>query len=262
MFEHYLDQHVPDRRRRLRLMVAAHLAALATTGALGFTWLMGKLQIAQVAPPTTTFVLVQMTLDTPLPPPPPPPPTPARSESQTRPEPDEPRDDAPPEDVTELLPPPKPRPGPVGSGPPTSTGTSSLPGMPGGVPGVPGIANLPPNLNPPGLPGPRPKPEQRPPVPLAVVQAQAIFTPNPDRDRLAATRAGMFDKRPGENETAFCVDASGHTIDIRTVKPFPNDPGVDAIIRATIKTWRFRPFMVDGRPVKTCTSQVFRITFK
>ena len=52
MFEHYLDHQVPDRRRRLRMLVAVHLAALTTTGAMGFTWLMGKLQIAQVAPPT------------------------------------------------------------------------------------------------------------------------------------------------------------------------------------------------------------------
>ena len=34
MFEHYLDQHVPDRRRRLRLTVAAHLAALTTAEAM------------------------------------------------------------------------------------------------------------------------------------------------------------------------------------------------------------------------------------
>jgi protein TonB len=49
---------------------------------------------------------------------------------------------------------------------------------------------------------------------------------------------------------------------VRTVKAFPGDPAVDEVIRSTIKTWRFRPFMVEGKAVKTCTSQVFRITFK
>ncbi|PCC70807.1 protein TonB [Nannocystis exedens] len=262
MFEHYLHQHVPDRRRRLRLVVAAHLAGLFTVGALGFTWLMGKLQIAQVAPPNANFVLVQMSLDTPLPPPPLPP-APARTEPEDKEVPEEPKpDDEPPEDFTELLPPPKPRPGPVGNGAPTATGTAPI-GVPGVATGIPGVHRLPPGFSTPTLAAPRqPKSEQRAPVPLAVVRAQAVYTPNPDQDRLAATRAGMFDKRPGENETSFCVDATGRTTEIRTVKAFPGDPAVDEVIRSTIKTWRFRPFMVEGKAVKTCTSQVFRITFK
>ncbi|WP_434421394.1 hypothetical protein [Nannocystis pusilla] len=200
MFEHYLDQHAPDRRRRLRLLVAAHLAALSTVGALGFTWLMGKLQIAQVAPPNASFVLVQMSLDTPLPPPPLPP-APARTEPEDKVVPEEPKpDDEPPEDFTELLPPPKPRPGPVGNGAPTATGTAPI-GVPGVSTGIPGVTGLPPGFNAPTLAAPRqPKSEQRAPVPLAVVRAQGVYTPNPDQARLAATRAGMFDKRPGENE--------------------------------------------------------------
>lgn len=261
MFEHYLHQHAPDRRRRLALALAAHLAALTTAGAIGFTWLMGKLQIAQVAPPTTSFVLVQMALDTPLPPPPLPP-APARAEPEDRPEPEEPPEDVMPEDVTELVPPPKPRAGPVGSGPPTATGKSPF-GVPGARVGVPGVNLLPGGFGPPTIATAKPKqPRQRPLVALSTVQARAVYTPSPDQGRLAATRAGMFDKRPGENETAFCVDASGHTAEIRTVRAFPGDPGVDAVIRETIKTWRFRPFMVEGKAIKTCTTQVFRITFR
>jgi len=260
MFEHYLVQQVPDRRRRLRMLVAVHLAALTTAGGMGFTWLMGKLQIAQVAPPNANFVLVQMTLDSPLPPPPLPP-APARTEPEDK-APEEPEpDDEPPEDVTELLPPPKPRPGPVGNGAPTATGAAPI-GVPGAGIGIPGVTRVPLNF-PTGVATARqPKPEQRAPVPLAVVRAQSVYTPNPDQDRLAATRAGMFDKRPGENETAFCVDAGGRTTEVRTVKAFPGDPAVDEVIRSTIKTWRFRPFMVEGKAIKTCTSQVFRITFK
>lgn len=263
MFEHYLHQHAPDRRRRLRLTVAAHLAALATAGALGFTWLTGKLQIAQVNPPNASFVLVQMALDTPLPPPPLPP-APARAEPEDRSEPEPP--DEPPEDIFEILelsPPPKPRAGPVGNGPPTATGTAAI-GVPGVGVGVPGINRLMPGgFGPPGVATARPaKPDARAPVPLAAVRAQAIYAPNPDQARLAATRAGMFDKRPGVNETSFCVDATGRTTQIRTVTPFPGDPAVDEVIRSTIKTWRFRPFMVEGKAIKTCTAQQFRITFR
>ena len=72
----------------------------------------------------------------------------------------------------------------------------------------------------------------------------------------------MIDRRPGENETAFCVDPQGRTVDVRTVKKFPGDPKVDEICRDTIKTWRFKPFLVDGKATRTCSIQVFNITFK
>jgi protein TonB len=261
MFEHYLSHHRPDRGRRLRMVIAAHLAGIATFSGLGFTWLMGKLQIAQVAPPSSTFVLVQMSLDTPLPPPIPP--APKLAEPQEKVEPEEPDDEVQPEDVSETLPPPpKPKAGPVGNGPPTATGTAPF-GVPGVGVGIPGVNRIP-GFIPIGtslIVKPQ-KQESRPPVPLSVVRSQAIYSPDPDRNKLAATRAGMFDKRPGENETAFCVDAAGRTTDVRTVKAFPSDPQVDEVIRATIKTWRFRPFMVEGKAMKTCTSQVFRISFK
>ncbi len=262
MFEHYLKQHEPDRKRRLRITIAAHLAALATASGLGFTWLMGKLQIAQVAPPTATFVLVQMSLDDP-PPPPPPPPAPMRAEPEVeRQEPEEPQDEIVPVDIIEPLKPPKPRPGPVGNGPPTSTGTAPI-GVPGVGVGVPGANRLPPGWTSTKLHTPeKKKTDERAPAPLSVVRSQAIYTPDPSRDRLAATRAGMFDKRPGENETGFCVDAAGRTTEVKTLRPFPGDPGVDEVIRATIKIWRFKPFMIEGKAMKTCTSQVFRISFK
>lgn len=259
MFEHYLHQHAPDPRRRLRLLVAAHIAAIGTVSALGFIWLMGKMQIAQVAPPTANFVLVQMSLDNP-PPPPPPPAAPPRSEPQDRPEPEEP-DTLQPEDVSEVLPPPRAKAGPVGNGLPTSKGTSPI-GVPGLSPGVPGV-NIPPGFTTARIATSQPpRQEQRAPVPLSVVRSQAVYTPNPEQARLAATRAGMFNKMPGENETGFCVDADGRTTEVRTIKAFPGDPAVDEVIRSTVKTWRFKPFLLQGKAVRTCTSQVFRISFK
>ncbi|NJK32685.1 MAG: hypothetical protein HC927_09900, partial [Deltaproteobacteria bacterium] len=97
--------------------------------------------------------------------------------------------------------------------------------------------------------------------PLSTVMAQATYAPDPDQKLLQATKAARFDKRGGTNTTSFCVDASGKTVDVKTVKKFPNDPQVDKIIADTIKKWRFKPFEVGGKAVKTCSERTFKITF-
>ena len=261
MFEHYLQHQAPDSTRRLRIAIAVNVAGFATAGLLGFMWVMDKMMIAQVAPPTTNYVMVQMAIES-FPPPPAPPAAPAiKTEDEVKPEPDE-DPLIPPETFTEDLPTPRPRPAKiVGNGLPNSTGTIPF----GGPPGVPGIKG--------GIPGLPPStttiatrtdtpPETRTPVPIATVRAQAIYAPHPDQAKLAATKAATFDHRPGANETAFCVDPQGRTVDVRTVKQFPGDPKIDEICRDTVKTWRFKPFLVAGKPTRTCSVQVFNLTFK
>jgi protein TonB len=261
MFEHYLQHQVPDNRRRWRVALAVNIAGFTTAGLLGFTWLMDRMLIAQVAPPTAHYVMVQMAMES-LPPPPPPPAAPAvRPEPEVDPVPDE-DPLTPPDSFVENLPSPKPRVAKItGNGAPDSKGTLpfgntlGIPGIPGGIPGLPrdiGIATRQES---------RPEPT-RAPLPIATVRAQAIYAPPPDQNKLGATKAGMFDRRAGENETAFCVDADGRTTDVRTTKKFPGDAKVDEICRDTIKTWRFKPFLVDGRPTRTCSVQVFNITFQ
>jgi len=261
MFEHYLHHQTPDTRRRWKLALALNVAGFATAGLVGFTWLMDKMMIAQVAPPTAHFVMVQMAMETLPPPPPAPPAAPAvKAEDDLKPEPDE-DPMIPPETFTETLPTPRARPARiVGTGLPTSTGTSPIGGpaglgIPGGIPGMPPITGI-------AVRQPSKPQETRTPLPIATVRAQAIYAPPPDQGQLGATRAATFDRRPGENETAFCVDPTGRTVDVRTVKKFPNDPKVDEICRDTIKTWRFKPFLVDGKPTRTCSIQVFNISFK
>lgn len=260
MFEHYLQHQVPDSRRRWRVALAVNVAGFATAGLLSFTWLMDKMMIAQVAPPTAHFVMVQMAMES-LPPPPPPPAAPA-----VKPEPDvEPVVDddplTPPDTFVETLP-SRPRIAKItGNGAPDSKGTLPF----GNTLGIPGIIGSPPGL-PPGT-GIATRHEATPaptraPLPIATVRAQGIYTPAPDQNKLGATKAGMFDRRPGENETAFCVDPDGRTTDVRTTKKFPGDAKVDEICRDTIKTWRFKPFLVDGRPTRTCSVQVFSISFQ
>jgi len=265
MFEHYLQHQIPDRRRRWRVALAVNVAGFATAGLVGFTWLMDKMMIAQVAPPTAQFVMVQMAMES-LAPPPPPPAAPA-----LRPEP-EPEDErvidddplTPPDSFVERLPPAsKPRVARVlGTGAPDSKGTLPF----GGPPGLTGlIGSVPGGL--PRDPGVATRQDSRPaatraPLPIAAVRAQALYTPAPDQHKLGATRAALLDRRAGENETSFCVDTDGRTTDVRTTRRFPGDPEVDEICRATVRTWRFKPFLVDGRPTRTCSVQVFNITFQ
>ena len=123
MFEHYLQHQAPDSTRRLRIAIAVNVAGFATAGLLGFMWVMDKMMIAQVAPPTTNYVMVQMAIES-FPPPPAPPAAPAvKTEDEVKPEPDE-DPLIPPETFTEDLPTPRPRPAKiVGNGLPNSTGT-------------------------------------------------------------------------------------------------------------------------------------------
>lgn len=261
MFEHYLKHQAPDSRRRWRVALSINIAGFATVSMIGFTWFADKMMVARVDAPSAHYVMVQMDMEA-LPPPPAPPAAPmAREEPEDERIPDE--DPVQPEDINEVIAPPKPKAVKVaGTGVPTSTGTSpignpqGIPGIPGGIPKIIGIGTgtIP-------ISRERPPTDARPPLPIAAVMAQAIYTPPPDRNRLSGTKAAMFDKRPGVNETSFCIDTEGHTVDVRTTRKFPGDPKIDDICRDTVKTWRFKSFKVDGRPVKTCSIQVFNISF-
>ena len=96
------------------------------------------------------------------------------------------------------------------------------------------------------------------PDPLRVLMQHAIYKPNPDGDALAATRAYQLGLS-GESETRFCIDKKGLPIEVKTVKNFPGDPHVDRICREALQSWRFKPVLVDGRPIKLCAVIVFNI---
>ncbi|HXU80088.1 MAG TPA: energy transducer TonB [Polyangia bacterium] len=48
-----------------------------------------------------------------------------------------------------------------------------------------------------------------------------------------------------------CTDRDGNVIEVTVMKGF--DPSVDAAFVAALRTWRYRPFLVDGRAVPFCT---------
>ena len=125
-------------------------------------------------------------------------------------------------------------------------------GIPGGVPGG-GIAKM-------GDSGAAKSVKK----PLEAVMAQSVFSPDPDQKRLSATKSGTFDKRPGDNKTSFCVNTLGKTVKVKTSKKFRegDDPKVDEICRQTVEKWRFKPFIVGGKPVEMCSTVTFKISFK
>lgn len=101
-----------------------------------------------------------------------------------------------------------------------------------------------------------------PTQPTTGVMANAIYAPNPDPAALQNTNTARFNKVNGISVVEFCVETNGETSGIRTIQKFPDDPQIDQILRETVAKWRFEPFMLDGKPIKTCSQKTFKLTFK
>ena len=91
--------------------------------------------------------------------------------------------------------------------------------------------------------------------------ANAIHTPDPDPKALQDTVAARFHRKDGVAVIGYCIDVQGRTTDFEVVEPFPGDPEIDEILIATMVTWRFKPFLVEGRPMKTCTKKTWKLKF-
>ncbi len=259
MFEHYMSyQYANPRLQRMR-GVAALLSAAITLSMVTFAWAANKMDIARVDPPTSDYLVFQLSLEDP-PPPPGPPPPPAhndRVDAGNHSEVSEIPDEAPPE---ESLAPPREAPTSLPKLRGGGSKRGGVPGIPGssiGVPGSPFGGGI-------GAPGVRRPHKDRadapPPSPIQAVLAQGIFTPKPDQKRLGATKAGMFDRRPCTNKTFFCVDPRGKVVDVRTTGRC-YDPQVNAICRDAVKHWRFKPFIVGGVAKRTCSTVHFDLEF-
>jgi protein TonB len=256
MFEHYMKYQGADPIRRRRLQMAAVISGVTTASLITFMWVANKMSIVRVDAPTVSYIMVQMAADEPPPPPPPPPPPSAADEVEQEVIPDEEvpleEDIVQPRETPESVPEQKGRKVPTGV----------RGGVPGGIPGgvVGGVLGG--SFGGGGVATKRDTSKNVAKQPIKSVMAQAIYSPDPDKKKLAGTKAGMFDKRPGINKTAFCVDKTGKTVAVRTVRKFPGDPMVDKICRDTVKKWRFKPFLAGGKPVKTCSTVEFNIKFQ
>lgn len=266
-FETYLAGQSTDPRARMRLQLAtmAALAAVSLGGVL--TWTFDRLGLERVSAPSVDYAVFFEIGDIPPPPSAAPPPRPQASATAVPEESDDeidPDPDVPLEDDLDLDP-VRPK--------NAARGEATIPGVPtGSGPGVPGATCLvPPCIGKdpigsafqPGVRRPVEKPEkdERVVEAIGVVKENAIFSPDPDDKKLARTKTGTFDRRPGTSTVSFCVDPGGKVVDVRTKSRFLGDPEVDRICRETVAAWRFRPFMVGGHAKKTCSTVSFQIRF-
>jgi protein TonB len=151
---------------------------------------------------------------------------------------------------TEAPPPPRPRPPP-----PPKPAERPLPRkVPEAPPPTPALEEPPKNLVPPPAPEPQPAPAPEPPPPPPPppkattafgnghTAARAIYQPVPkipadlQSEAMAAVAVARFQI------------ATDGTVTVELVKPTPN-PQVNRMIVDTLKTWKFFPEMLDGKPV-------------
>jgi hypothetical protein len=95
-------------------------------------------------------------------------------------------------------------------------------------------------------------------VPNSVLEARRIagdkrLVPR-DEDKLAMQKAG---KTQVVTTVKMCVNDAGKVDSTKLLKS-SGYPAYDAMIRAAIeKTWTYRPFTINGKPVAVCTSVMF-----
>jgi outer membrane biosynthesis protein TonB len=54
-----------------------------------------------------------------------------------------------------------------------------------------------------------------------------------------------------------CTDRDGNVIEVKVLRGF--DPTVDAAFVSALRTWRYSPFKIDGRPVPFCTNVAYSV---
>ncbi|PRQ06676.1 energy transducer TonB [Enhygromyxa salina] len=259
-FEHYLDHNRPNPKRAAMLTFAAAVAITGTTLMIAAGWVAGKMTIARVAPPSTEYILLALTAEQPPPPPPPPPPPAGSSVEEQKPDtneevPEEPEpiEETQPEKLPTKI--PEQKSGGAPQGIPNGVLGGQVGGVIGGIPiGKLGDRN-------PAIAVKPPSADTTTVKPLAAVMARAVYSPDPDKALLQQTKAARFDKRDGKSTIAFCIDANGSVVDVKTKVKFPGDPQVDDILRRTLKTWRFKPLEVGSKKLKTCTERTFSLKF-
>lgn len=91
-----------------------------------------------------------------------------------------------------------------------------------------------------------------------VVAAVTTYKPTPPVDAVARIvkeadiHDWMFITR-----VAFCVETDGTVSDVETFRG-TGLPGLDRLARASVATWQFRPYTVQGVPKRICSQAIFR----
>lgn len=259
-----MDGQAIDPRVRNRFLVSATLAIAAVTVVGTFSVLAQMMDIDRVVPPQVEDMLTMQVVvqGPPAAEPPPRPEPPVRNEAPADTTPHRVAS-APLEDVS--------RSGDDGAPPSDepSTGSKTKLGFgdgdaragpclpPACVVGVPKTGSGPFTGDGSGRPRNEPAPAAEP---IDVMRARAKYDPNPDAAELGRTPTGLGSRRPGSTTVAFCVATDG-TVDTAKVEKSFGDPQVDAIVRRTVKRWRFEPLRAGGKARRSCSAVTFRIEF-
>ena len=89
--------------------------------------------------------------------------------------------------------------------------------------------------------------------------ANGVYMPDPEPTKIqAALPPGHTD--PLRIRVDFCISTTGKVTDVKAVGD-ESAPKVGAVLVDTIRKWRFKPFIVNGEPIKACTQRTFTISF-
>ena len=257
MFDEYLQVQIIDPKRKWRMLMAMNISGAIAGFSLLLVWMTEKMQITRVEPPAANYVMVEMlNLPKPI--------LPIAQQIQRI------SSKAEATSVTSQKPnytTAKQNLGSKNSEPEQTDDAGETQTSKQGI-GIPGThecgatCNLIGSIHGQGSAVP-PTSNQasQPPKQIAFSRSQCIACADPEQKQLQATNAAHSGRAGGRNVTHYCISPSGQVTDVSTEKAFPGDPEVDRICRETVRKWRFKPSLVNGQPLKTCTSVTFNLHF-
>jgi hypothetical protein len=89
-------------------------------------------------------------------------------------------------------------------------------------------------------------------VPPTVARGQLAIDPQAERYRPQLPPAVMRSGMVMWVVAKLCAGADGQVQQVQIIRGV--DPALDPMIAAALRTWRYRPWAVDGRPVPFCTT--------
>jgi protein TonB len=234
-FEAFMNKGrtAPKKRRRLTVILSlAFHGALIVVAFVHSFW-----HIEELSPPTVTVTFLSAT-----PPPPPPPPPPKRKAApKVKPVTQKPLVQPKPDELMQPRNKPEEKP---------TEDQGAEDGVEGGVSGgvSAGVSAAPP----PPPPPPPPKRDEPPKLLPPALASQQLLT-DPRNDRQYAVVMPPAFGTAGMRLWAMvkiCVSTQGNVADAKIIKSM--DPAVDALLVDKIKTWKYKPFSIDGRPTPFC----------
>ena len=225
------------RRIIMTFSVLIHAIALAA-GVAHSIW-----QVEEMPMPA-----VEVTLAMAPPPPPPPPPPPKRSSSKPKTKPVEPK----PKAIVAPIETPKAEPAPVEE---ESGDDQEDEGEEGGVEGgvVGGVVG--------GIVGGTapPPPKSTGPKLLTTKAGHSLLAINPQVRPYKVNVPEEYVARGDEYvaQIRICVDASGTVSNVRILKP--SIPVIDLQIPQVIPRWKYKPYLVEGKPTPFCYPMNYRV---